>query len=438
MKRNLWELAVLEEAEAEKEENEKPRLTSVPAKKKARLPAAAAAYQRPVGRLDDGQVSAEVLRDRGLRFGRAVSPVVTEEEKARSQEIHELRLRVIGTCQDLEKPYLRLTTLPNPATIRPPDVLKRALAHVLERYETDGDYPHALEQFKSIRQDLTVQSVDDDLAVSVYEHNARTSLSVADYGEYSQCQARLFTLYELAKQRAMESAVVMKTKKKKKKAKSKKSHQAAGPVLASINEGEFRAYRVLFQCMMNDTVALNSVLNEELAVSIQWQQPIVRTALTLVHAVQTKDYLSFYKALKMLPTKGPARRMLKQLRRGMRDSAVRALFSSFRPTLPIVFIRKVLGFKKCVSCRAFLIKNYHVTFAELPPSSASSTKGKNAKKKSKEKKSKEKKKKGKESKNKAKKALEETIVGDKNTVDVTRSLAAIAASRPPQIKFKVF
>ena len=428
MKRQLWELTVLEEAEAEAamKSEEKDVPPSVLVKKKPRLPEAA--HQRPVGGLDDEQVSAEVLRDRGLRFGRAVSPVVTEEEKARSQEIHELRMRVVGTCQDLEKPYLRLTTLPNPATIRPPDVLKRALAHVLERYESDGDYPHALEQFKSIRQDLTVQSIDDELAISVYESNARTSLSVADYGEYSQCQARLFTLYELAKEGKAASR-----RRRRKENKALKEHRELAPIVASANEGEFRAYRVLFQCMMNDTVALNSVLNEELAVPVQWQQPMVRTSLALVHSVQTKDYVSFYKALKTLPTKGPARRMLKQLRRGMRDSAVRALFSSYRPTLPIVFIRKVLGFKKCSSCRAFLIKNYSVTFAELPPGSA---KGKD--KGSKKDKKKKKKDKKKESKKKVRKEYEEAIVGDKNNVDITRSLAAVAASRPPQIKFRVF
>ena len=40
-----------------------------------------------------------------------------------------------GTCQALEKDYLRLTTAPDPATIRPEPVLKKALAHVLGRHE---------------------------------------------------------------------------------------------------------------------------------------------------------------------------------------------------------------------------------------------------------------------------------------------------------------
>lgn len=29
-----------------------------------------------------------------------------------------------GTCQDIEKPYYRLTGLPDPSTIRPENVLK--------------------------------------------------------------------------------------------------------------------------------------------------------------------------------------------------------------------------------------------------------------------------------------------------------------------------
>ena len=406
--RQLWEDAVLEDAETESIERaaNKGQMKTAKKPKKNAKAFQVAAFVRAGSSLDENQVSEATIHDRGMRFSRPISPVITEQEKARSQEVHEMRLRVVGTCQDLEKPYLRLTTVPNPATIRPPDVLKRALTHVLERFETDGDYPHALEQFKSIRQDLIVQGINDELAMDVYEQNARTSLTVGDYAEYSQCQLRLFTLYQIARERFQSM-----TKKQKARARKK------GVTILSENEPEFRAYRLLYHCMFADSSALASVLNEELAVNTK--QPIVQTALDLVHSVQAKDFLRFYVLLKQFPH-GPARHMLKKIRRSMRDSAIRALFVAHRPTIPIVFLRKVLGFSKCRSCRAFLLKNYDIVFAQPQP--VAEEHEPEAPKKKKRKKEKKVKK----------------VKVKQDLVDVVQSLPRIAATQPPRVTFKVF
>ena len=61
-----------------------------------------------------------------------------------------------GTSQALEKPYLRLTSAPDPSAVRPLCVLQQSLAHVMSQWQQKKDYRYTCEQFKSIRQDLTV------------------------------------------------------------------------------------------------------------------------------------------------------------------------------------------------------------------------------------------------------------------------------------------
>lgn len=110
-------------------------------------------------------------------------------------------MRVVGTCEKLEKNYLRLTSAPDPSTVRPVKVLKQTLKMLLTKWEektrsdADSVYLYVSEQFRSMRQDLTVQNVKDNFAVVVYEKNARIAIEMSDMHEFNACQTQLWSLY---------------------------------------------------------------------------------------------------------------------------------------------------------------------------------------------------------------------------------------------------
>ncbi|KAF8899596.1 SAC3/GANP/Nin1/mts3/eIF-3 p25 family-domain-containing protein [Gymnopilus junonius] len=107
------------------------------------------------------------------------------------------RATIVGTSQEIFKDYLRLTSEPKPETIRPYPILQKTLSELKDKWKAKTPYAWICSQFKSLRQDLTVQRIKNEFTVQVYEIHARMALETGDMVEYNQCQATLKTLYEL-------------------------------------------------------------------------------------------------------------------------------------------------------------------------------------------------------------------------------------------------
>lgn len=153
-----------------------------------------------------GPSTEESIKKRKERFGKttpakkAVAPVVVEEAVSEELDLEAMaeRMKIVGTSESLEKPFLRLTGPPDPSAIRPRRVLAKALEMLQRRWKDKGgaaDYEYICEQLRSIRQDMAVQAIKGELAVAVYETHARYALHAGDLDHFNQCQSVLRGLY---------------------------------------------------------------------------------------------------------------------------------------------------------------------------------------------------------------------------------------------------
>jgi hypothetical protein len=176
---------------------------------------------------------------------------------------------VVGTCQTLEKRYLRLTSAPNPAMVRPESVLKQTLELLKKKWRTEGNYSYICDQFKSLRQDLTVQRIKNDFTVSVYEIHARIALEKGDLGEYNQCQTQLKSLYQLG---------------------------LGGHPL------EFKAYRILYCIHTMNPGATNDILTD--LTPAEKKDPAIKHALDVRSAVALGNYHRLFQLYHDTPNMG--------------------------------------------------------------------------------------------------------------------------------------
>ncbi|KAI8890971.1 hypothetical protein K501DRAFT_328127 [Backusella circina FSU 941] len=178
---------------------------------------------------------------------------------------------IVGTSTALEKPYFRLTSAADPATVRPLPVLKKTFKHLSRQWRKEGNYSYICEQFKSMRQDLTVQRIKNEFTVRVYEAHARIALEKGDIGEYNQCQTQLKYLYQLN--------------------------------IEGCND-EFLAYRILYMLFSQNQTDINSMLEEMCNVKLEDHPPCVQHALMVRSSLAKKNYYKFFELYEDAPNMG--------------------------------------------------------------------------------------------------------------------------------------
>lgn len=176
---------------------------------------------------------------------------------------------VIGTSEVLEKRYFRLTSAPVPSHVRPEPILRQTLDLLKKKWKKEGNYSYICDQFKSMRQDLTVQRIRNEFTVTVYEIHARIALEKGDLGEYNQCQTQLRALYAL--------------------------NLGGNPV-------EFKAYRILYFIHTSNRTALNDVL-ADLTIA-EKEEKAIKHALGVRSALALGNYHRFFRLYLDTPNMG--------------------------------------------------------------------------------------------------------------------------------------
>ncbi|KAL8277631.1 hypothetical protein RQP46_009904 [Phenoliferia psychrophenolica] len=227
------------------------------------------------------------------------------------------RETVVGTSSKLEKPFLRLTTLPDPTTIRPLPILEQTLALLKRKWRDEGNYAWICDQFKSMRQDLTVQRIKNDFTCSVYEIHARIALEKGDLGEFNQCQGQLRELYK---------------------------HGLNG------HQMEFLGYRILYLLFSRNRAELNSTM-VNLTPQETCDESVVH-ALSVRQALGTGNYVKFFRLWNSAPKMGAY--LIDHFVPRERVSALLTMSKAYKQGFPLSLVMKQLSFESSKEAEEFL------------------------------------------------------------------------------------
>ena len=270
--------------------------------------------------------------------------------------------KAVGTNTDLEKSYLRLTSAPAASEVRPPSVLRDALALVKKKWAESRDAAYAADQLKSIRQDLTVQRKrGGSLAAEVYETHARIALETKDWAEFNQCQTVLRAMHERQGARKL----VARKEKEKEKGRGV-SDEAPDDATNRTDDNddvvaEFAAYRLLYAASQSTTASLTRELRHlarQGALEPGRTHEYVASALRVATAAKTNACVAFFREVGSNVSRScPGFVPLAELSSsGVRRDALRAMLRAYagsRDGVPVAFAAKTLGFFGDDACDAF-------------------------------------------------------------------------------------
>ncbi|CAL1714957.1 unnamed protein product [Somion occarium] len=251
-----------------------------------------------------------------LSLSRANTPSFGDEPEADPNVPNWDRHTIVGTSQEIFKDYLRLTSEPKPEQIRPYPVLQRTLEELKKRWREKANYNWICSQFKSLRQDLTVQRIKNEFTVNVYEIHARMALETGDMVEYNQCQAMLRNLYDLGIRGKM---------------------------------AEFTAYRILMLLHGRNRSDLNLYVGQ-LTPELK-SNASVKHALAVQRALSMGNYHSLFDLYLNAPNMGAY--IMDHFIDRERCRALIVMSKAYR-ALPLRFIQNELAFDSAAETRKFL------------------------------------------------------------------------------------
>ncbi|KAH9479661.1 THP3-like protein C2A9.11c [Psilocybe cubensis] len=276
------------------------------------------------------QQNGHLFNNRSLS-SRSGSPYTAQDEPEGDPNVIDWdRYTIVGTSQDIFKDYLRLTSEPKPETIRPYAVLQKTLTELKSRWrEHQVKYPWICNQFKSLRQDLTVQRIKNEFTVQVYEIHARIALESNDMVEYNQCQATLKTLYELGIPGKVE---------------------------------EFTAYRILMLLHGRNRSELNLYVGQ--LTPKQKADKAVQHALAVQRAQSMGNYHKLCELYLQAPNMGAY--IMDHFIDRERIKAMMVITKAYK-TIPLSFLQSTLAFDNLEEARTFLVE-HRITFFTNPNS----------------------------------------------------------------------
>ena len=228
---------------------------------------------------------------------------------------------IIGTCTDLEKDYYRMIDAPDPSQIRPEHILKKSFKMLCQKWKSKtSDYKYTSEQFKSIRQDLTIQNIQNEFTVKVYETHARIALESSDLAQFNQCQTALIPLYD---------------------------KNIRG------NSNEFLAYRIIYTALYERTEMANIV---KLVKKKYKTMPIeIEHAMKILKGINEPNYFYFFKMYLISPNMGG--KLIEPFLPRIRIKALLTIAFGYYSEVSVDWIWDKLGFRTKEECVKFLEEN---------------------------------------------------------------------------------